>query len=355
MNGDDEVSYYFDCFGSRCGALVTGAGRAGTAAEAVALARRALLSWHERFSRFLPDSELSRLNRDPRETVPVSPMLARFAKAVRDAASLSGGLVDATLLHELERAGYERDLPDSVALSTALSLAPARRPAAPAAQRWRELEVDLAAGTVTRPPGLALDSGGLAKGLFADALGTTLATHPSFAINCAGDLLVGGAAGATRPIRVQSPFDGSTLHSFELARTGVATSGIGRRSWLADDGAPAHHLLDPASGRPAFTGVVQATALAPSALDAEIRAKAAVLSGPRAAPGWLPHGGVIVYDDGSHQVLAPVPVLTLSELAQHLPAARGRGSDPRGTGSGHGARTPAGTVQATAGAGAVGS
>ncbi len=339
MSADGEISEHFDCFGARCGALVTGSGDAGSPADAVALVRRTLLGWHGRFSRFLADSELSRLNRDPRETVAVSPLMARFALAVREAGSLSGGLVDATLLHEIERAGYERDLPDSVALATALSLAPARRPAAAAAaQRWRELEVDLAAGTVRRPPGLALDSGGLAKGLFADVLGEMLQTHASFAINCAGDLLVGGAAETVRPIRVQSPFDASTLHTFERARTGVATSGIGRRSWIASDGAPAHHLLDPASGRPAFTGVVQATALAPTALEAEVRAKAAVLSGPRAAPGWLPHGGVIVFDDGSHQVLAPAPIVTLGELTRHI--------RPR-TGA---ARAATSASQATAGA-----
>ncbi len=80
----------------------------------------------------------------------------------------------------------------------------------------------------------------------------------------------------------------------------VATSGIGRRSWLGPDGRPAHHLLDPATGRPAFTGVVQATALAPTAVEAEWRAKAAVLSGPERAADWLAHGGVVVLDDGSH-------------------------------------------------------
>jgi thiamine biosynthesis lipoprotein len=319
MSADSEISDYFDCFGSRCGALVTGSGDAGSAADAVAFARSALERWHARFSRFLPASELSALNRDPRETVPVSPLMARFAEAVRAAGSVSGGLVDATLLHELERAGYERDLPDSVALATALSLAPPRRPARTSAtQRWRELEVDLAAGTVTRPPGLSLDSGGLAKGLFADVLGETLVTHASFAINCAGDLLVGGSADTMRPIRVQSPFDGSTLHTFESARTGVATSGIGRRSWIQVDGTSAHHLLDPATGKPAFTGVVQATALAPSAFEAEVRAKAAVLSGPDMAPSWLPHGGAIVFDDGSHRVLSPAPVVTLGRLARHL-------------------------------------
>ena len=76
------------------------------------------------------------------------------------------------------------------------------------------------------------------------------------------------------------------MHVFELSRRAVATSGIGRRSWLGPDGRPAHHLLDPATGRPAFTGVVQATALAPTAVEAEWRAKAAVLAGPdRAAAG----------------------------------------------------------------------
>jgi hypothetical protein len=44
-----------------------------------------------------------------------------------------------------------------------------------------------------------------------------------------------------------------------LRRTGVATSGIGRRSWLDADGRPAHHLLDPSTGSPAFTGIVQET------------------------------------------------------------------------------------------------
>lgn len=79
---------------------------------------------------------------------------------------------------------------------------------------------------------------------------------------------------------------------------------------------------DPASGEAAFTGVVQVTALAPSALRAEMYAKAAILSGPRAASSWLAHGGVIVFDDGSHEVIEPrcatidpPPRITLSELS----------------------------------------
>jgi FAD:protein FMN transferase len=52
---------------------------------------------------------------------------------------------------------------------------------------------------------------------------------------------------------------------------------------------------------------VQATALAPTALEAEVLAKAAVLSGPARAPGWLPHGGVVVLDDGTHEVVEAPP------------------------------------------------
>ena len=83
----------------------------------------------------------------------------------------------------------------------------------------------------------------------------------------------------------------------------MATSGIGKRSWLDGDGSPAHHILDPGTGRPAFTGIVQATALAPTALAAETLAKAALLSGPEGARRWLPHGGVLVLEDGSHQLV----------------------------------------------------
>jgi thiamine biosynthesis lipoprotein len=311
-----EASRSFECFGSSCEALVDGTGPAGSAEEAVAMVERALLSWHGRFSRFLPDSELSRVNEDPSELVPITPLMARLADAVVTAGSLSGGLVDATMVEEIERAGYAGDLRPGPALASALKLAPARRAAAPAASSgWTRIEVDLRNGLLRRPPPVKLDSGGVAKGLFADILAKRLAGHGSFAINCAGDIALGGSRGLVRAIRVESPFDGSLLHTFELRGGGVATSGIGRRSWLDADGRPAHHLLDPSTGHPAFTGIAQVTALAPSALAAEVKAKAALLSGPDGARRWLSEGGVIVYDDGAHEVLEPLVVVTLRQLS----------------------------------------
>jgi thiamine biosynthesis lipoprotein len=283
-----------------------GAGSRGSAEDAVALAERSLRSWHRRFTRFEAASELSALNADPRGAVPAAPLMLRFAQAVRDAAQRSGGLVDATLLGELEASGYRADLGRPLPLAVALRLAPPRRPAGPnPASRWRELSVDADAGLVRRPPGMRIDSGGIAKGVFADVLADLLAAHATFAVDCAGDVRVGGAAGTPRAVQVTSPFDGAVLHEWALADAGVATSGIGRRSWLDERGRVAHHLLDPATGRPAYTGIVQATAIAPTATEAEERAKLALLRGPRHAAAALPGGGLLVYDDGSHDIVAP--------------------------------------------------
>ena len=77
--------------------------------------------------------------------------------------------------------------------------------------------------------------------------------------------------------------------SCRLTDGAAATSGVTRRGW---------HLIDPSTGRPARTGIVQATAFAPTALEAEVRAKAALLAGPAAVRDHLPHGGLLVLDDG---------------------------------------------------------
>ncbi len=308
----DEAIETFPCFGSTCTVLVSGEGPAGSARDAALSARAQLLEWHDRFSRFLPDSELSELNRQEGGCIAVTPMMGRLAEAVRDIGRLTGGLVDGTLLKQVEDAGYRTDLGEPLELRRALQLAPARRRARSSPARgWERIQIDMVRGMLSRPAGLMLDSGGLAKGLFADAIGEILAGHRSFAVNCGGDLTIGGSGGRERAIEVQSPFDDSTLHTFQGRQTGVATSGIGKRSWLDEQGAPAHHLLDPATGRPAFTGVVQVTALAPSALRAEAHAKAALLSGPAGLRTWLPHGGLAVFDDGSHLLVEPPPTITL--------------------------------------------
>ena len=292
----------FSCFGSQCTLIVSGPD-AAVAAAAVRRARGRLLEWHFQFSRFEADSELSRLNRDPRSTVPVSPMMRRIVDAGVAAAKRTAGLVDPTLVNEIERVGYAADLAELTPAGDSPVLT-ARRAAGPHPDgRWRQFSTDRRTGTVTRPPGTRFDSGGIAKGVCADELATSLAAHEAYVVDCGGDLRLGGAAATPREVHVADPAGGDPLHTFTLTRGAAATSGIGRRSWRGPDGAPAHHLLDPSTGRPAFTGLVQVTALAPCAAEAETLGKAALLSGPGAAERFLPYGGVVVADDGTVQVV----------------------------------------------------
>jgi FAD:protein FMN transferase len=285
------------CFGGEAEVRTAGG------SEAARSAARWLRRIHAALTRFEVDSELSRLNADPRPAVPASALVRALAQAVRFAGELSGGLVDATRLPALEAAGYvrSRDPAPPAALPTALAGAPEPAPARPApAAGWRLVGVD-AAGRVHRPPGLRMDGGGLVKGLAADLVGAALARHGAYAVDCGGDLRVGGTS---RRLLVADPFGGAPVHELALTNAAAATSGIGRRAWRDDRGRPVHHLLDPATGRPAWTGVVQATAIAPTALEAEVRAKAALLAGPAGAATHLVHGGVLVLPDRSVRVVA---------------------------------------------------
>lgn len=299
-----EARRTFECFGGLVTIAVLGPasmqpGKAAAAAEAK------LLAAHRQLSRFLPGSELSRLNRDPRPRVPVSPLLLALANAAREAGELTDGLVDATLLREIEAAGY-RDSMQGRPEARRVVEPEAPSPAAPrSARAWEKLSVDRRTWTVARPPGVEIDSGGIAKGLLADEVGAALAEFPAYAVDCCGDVRIGGAAGRRRPVLIEDPFGGEPIRSLQVGDAGVATSGITRRSWKGGDGAPAHHLLDPATGKPAFTGVVQATALAPSAFLADVHAKWALLSGPKLGPARLPHGGLLVLADGSVETVAP--------------------------------------------------
>jgi len=304
----DEHIIGVDCFGARCTIAATCSEPSIGAAVGAA---QFLLECHSRLSRFLPDSELSRLNADPRETVPVSPLMRDFAIAARRAAELSDGLVDPTILPALQRAGYITSMKGMARPAAPAPAPPVRASGAPdPAASWKQIEIDPVTCTISRPPGIGIDSGGVAKGWAADRAGRMLASHPTYAVECAGDLRVGGTARAPRTVRIADPRaerneGADPLTTISIVSGGVATSGIGKRSWIGPEGEAAHHLIDPASGRPCFSGVVQATALAPTAEEAEMRAKCAVLAGPDEASRWLPHGGLLVLDDDSIVDLLP--------------------------------------------------
>jgi thiamine biosynthesis lipoprotein len=303
----------FWCFGGRCSVRVTGEAEERDAAAAAYEAKRVLLLAHLTLSRFDSDSELSRLNRDPRREVPASPLLRRVVSGALTAGLRSRGLVDATLVDEIEAAGYvdSRDFEGTIELPAP----PPPHAGGPSGRSgWCELSVDERAGTVSRPPGLRIDPGGIAKGLMADVIAETLADFPAFAVDCCGDLRVGGVDARMRTILVEDPAGGPQLHELRISEGAVATSGITRRGWVDGEGRAAHQIIDPASGRPAYTGVIQATAVAPTGLLAETLAKSALLVGPERAESQLPFGGVIVVEGGEVRVFEGLAPLAPSGL-----------------------------------------
>jgi len=106
-------------------------------------------------------------------------------------------------------------------------------------------------------------------------------------------------------VHVTHPVHGSVIAAFELDRGAVATSAITARAWRGEDGVPAHHLLDPSTGRPAWTGLLQATAIADTATTAERLAKEVVLRGPQAGRELLRsgRGGVVVDATGDVEAI----------------------------------------------------
>jgi thiamine biosynthesis lipoprotein len=263
-------------------------------------------------SRFRPGSELNAFNADPRPAVPGSPLLRRTVAAAAWAAERSAGLVDATLLGELERNGYEDswDASRRADIDEALAAAPPRRPAEPA--RWHgeaRLAID-ERGRIARAPGVRLDPGGIAKGMAADLAAAALPAGVRYAISCGGDVAVGG--GAPWEVAVRSARSDAEVHRLRVTAGGVATSGIAARIWRRPDGSFAHHVLDPATGKPAWTGLVAVTAVAGSTLEGEVLAKAALLSGPLGARRLLRRrGGVLQHDDGRIEVVQAPTVVRL--------------------------------------------
>lgn len=308
-----EHDLTFEAMGSHVRLLVGEPGPGQPpAAEAAEAARCFVHEFDAALSRFRPGSELCALNADRRERVPASALLRAAVRAGIVAAERSGGLVDPTLVGEIERAGYvsSRAGVSGAPLDEGLAAAPPRLAARPRPdQRWRRFEVDEEAGVIVRPPGLRFDTGGAGKGLAADLVAARLRGYSRFLVDCGGDIRIGGADALVHPyeVYVEHPLSGERAHVLRLGTGGVATSGLNVRIWRLPDGGFHHHLLDPATGEPAWTGLIGATALGDSALEAETLAKAALLSGPEGGRRVLAErGGLLVHDGGWVERVGPL-------------------------------------------------
>jgi thiamine biosynthesis lipoprotein len=327
----NEHDVLFDAMGSHVRLLIGEPGPGMAPAPAAAeQARQFVVEFDAALSRFKPDSELCALNADTRRSVPASELLRQAVKAGLVAAKLSGGLVDPTLADEIESAGYtaSRAGVPGAPLGAALEEAPPRRSARPnPAARWQGFEIDDAAGTISRPPGLRFDTGGTGKGLAADLIASQLRGYSRFIVDCGGDIRIGGADALVRPyeVFVEHPMTGERAHVLRLGSGAVATSGLNVRIWRDSAGRYAHHLLDPSTGEPAWTGLIGATALGDTAVEAETLSKAALLSGPeRGREVLADRGGLLVHDSGWVEPVGPLSVKPRVRLPAPIPGGTGQ-------------------------------
>lgn len=268
MSGPRVLRHTFRAMGTDVELITEGAVRP-EAFEAAARTVQAVFAEDEaRFSRFNPASELSRVNASSGRWTPVSPRLAEVVEIALAAARATDGLFDPTVLGALIAAGYDRDL-------SAVRAEPSTAHGPPGETGgWRKVRLE--EGRIKLPPSVGLDLGGLVKGWTVDrAAETARRGLPWVLVSAGGDLrLVGHAAGID--VAVEDPL----ATPEELLRIGLeggalATTSAARRSW----GPGAHHVIDPRTGRPATTGVVQATAWAPTCAQAEVRATQGLLEG----------------------------------------------------------------------------
>lgn len=279
----------------------------GGTAQQLTVAAEQLRDLERRWSRFRADSEVSRLNEAAGSRVSVSRQTRLLVELAVRGWRLTRGRYDPTLLTALRCAGYTDDFARLSARDQPRSPPPS--PPAHDPGTCGRIEIDQRRGTVLLPDGASFDPGGIGKGLAADLVSADLAEAgvPGGCVNVGGDVRVWGPGPQGRCWRIAA-----ADRTLALTDAGVATSGTRRRSWMMG-GRRMHHLIDPATGQPARTGVSAATVIAPSAWQAEVCALAAVITQPAHALAdlrrWGVHG-LVVDDEGlvsASSSLQPAP------------------------------------------------
>jgi thiamine biosynthesis lipoprotein len=254
-------------------------------------------------NRFLAGSEVSRLARGTGAPAVVSPLLAELIGVALTAAAATGGAVDPTLGGPLldlgcpdwavaEPAGPDRPQPAG----------PDRpQPSVRRRTSWRDVRLD--GRTVTLPAGTLLDLGATAKAHAADLCAVAIADR----FGCGALVSLGGDLRAAGPppdggwqVLVRDGPDEPASHVRLAGAAAVATSSTLHRTWR-QGGRVRHHVLDPATCRPAAPVWRTASVAADTCVRANTWSTAALVRG-HAAERDLRRAGVaarLVAADGA--------------------------------------------------------
>jgi thiamine biosynthesis lipoprotein len=283
---------------------------ANQAEQGKQIVRDLFAEWEQALSRFISDSELSRLNATTGTPVAVSDLLYNVLAIALTAARATEGVYDPAMLEQLEKIGYDRTFDDIQPTDFDLII-----PGEPGG-RWRGIKVNPIYREVTLPAGIKLDFGGIAKGMAVDAALEGLREHgisPAL-VNAGGDLAVSSLPPAGNSWLIAVP-GRERYWSLPLHHGAVATSGIARRNWRQGN-ILRHHLLDPRTGLPAQSDLWSVTVVADRCEQAEVAAKVAFILGSRQGANFLRKhhiAGLLVHEDGTWESVEPWPIHIMKE------------------------------------------
>jgi thiamine biosynthesis lipoprotein len=244
-------------------------------------------SCEQRFSRFLPASENSALNRSAGEWAPISDELMEMLQLSVKYYRETHGIFDPSILADLKRVGYDRSI-DEIRLSgiqnTSIDSTRTSQPG------FKEISFNLAERSVRLPPDVEIDLSGIAKGWIVEKAAQLLHAYvPACGVSAGGDILFIGqpSDGMDWDVYLEDPRNPAhMLAQLHIAAGAVATSSITKRSWIQGQHVR-HHLIDPRTGEPAETEWLSVTVICPAIIDADVYAKAILIGGTAEASAIL--------------------------------------------------------------------
>ncbi|MBM3658690.1 MAG: FAD:protein FMN transferase [Actinobacteria bacterium] len=267
----------------------------------VAHAQTRLLELERRWSRFVDHSDVSVLNAAHGAPVIVHPDTRLLVERAVEGWHRTDGRFDPTVLDAMCAIGYDRDF-DAIDRDS-----PDPVPTTIPAPGCAGIVVDRVVGAVRLPRGVRFDPGGIGKGLAADLVAEELmrAGAHGVLVNVGGDLRVEGRAPGAGGwvIDLAHPITGESITHLHVAGGAVASTWRTKRTW-GPAGDERHHLVDPATGAPAYPGLAGTAVLAAQGWWAEVLAKAAFVDGPERGRAALERhhvSGYLVADDGGVQ------------------------------------------------------
>jgi thiamine biosynthesis lipoprotein len=260
----------FRAMGSRCRIIAPDR-------RLVAIAEEKVRELEQTWSRFIPTSEISALNRLDGKLALLSPDTYVLVSRAEQARQATDGAFNPLMLDHLEILGYDASWQLVRDSDASLSSLP------PVCLEPIELYPEICG--VKLPQGTRFDPGGIGKGLAGDLVTAMLRDlgASSTQVELGGDVRVSGLdwSGGSWRVTVGDGDHGADEAAFiSIPEGGIATSSSVRRSWRRGD-RRLHHLLDHTTGMPADTDLAAATVVAPELWWAEVIAKVAVISGSR--------------------------------------------------------------------------